>query len=111
MKKNQIRLLLLFIFIISGSYSASAQIIVGVRPPPPIIVRPPRPSRAHVWINEDWEPKGKEYKYAAGHWANPPHPGQRWKKGRWKKNHGGNVWVGGGWRRGKYSQLPLIKST
>ena len=62
MKKNQIRLLLLFIFIISGSYSASAQIIVGVRPPPPIIVRPPRPSRTHVWINEEWEPNGKEKK-------------------------------------------------
>jgi hypothetical protein len=98
MKKNLLKLMLLFVFLISASYSASAQIFVNVRPPVPVIVRPPQPSRDHIWVNEEWEPNGKEYRYTGGHWVNPPHKGDRFREGHWNNRHGGHSWTPGRWK-------------
>ena len=94
------KLFLLLGFLFFVSVSASAQIYVRVRPAVPVIVRPPQPSSAHVWINEEWEPNGGSYRYAGGHWAAPPHPGYYWRSGHWRRHHqDGEEWVRGGWRR------------
>ena len=100
MKKNVLRLLLLSVIIFFGSFYATAQVYVRVRPVAPIVVRTAQPSHAHVWIDEEWEPNGNGYRYSGGHWEKPPHPGYRWRRGHWRRHHGdGERWVAGGWRR------------
>ena len=81
----------------------SAGIYVHTRPPRPhgvVVVRPPRPSRAHVWIAEEWTPSGGSYAYHAGYWAVPPHPGAVWHPGHWvyRPQFGGWIWIAGYWR-------------
>jgi hypothetical protein len=100
MKKKLIKLLLLSVFLFAVSFSVSAQVYVKIRPSVPVLVRPPQPSRAHVWINEEWEPNGAAYRYSGGHWDMPPHPGYIWRQGYWRRHHhDGEEWVRGGWRR------------
>jgi len=97
-KKNA--LLLLFLLGISA-VQASAQIVVRVRPPRPHIVvtsRPVAPSPRHVWIDEDWEPNGAEYRWHGGYWAEPPRPRAMWVPGHWRHAHRGYIWIGGHWR-------------
>lgn len=100
MKKNLLRLVLLFVVVFVVSEYASAQVYVRIRPVAPVVVRTAQPSHDHVWIDEEWEPNGGEYRYTGGHWALPPHPGYHWKRGHWR-HHGndGERWVGGSWRR------------
>jgi hypothetical protein len=78
-----------------------AGIYVGVRPARPrevVVVRPPRPSRAHVWVAEEWTPAGNSYAYHAGYWAVAPHPGAVWIAGHWRHEwHRGYVWIPGHW--------------
>ena len=82
------------------SFSASAQIYVKVRPVAPVVVRTAAPSAAHIWIGEEWEPRGGTYAYVGGHWAAPPHPGWIWVPGHWKRHdRRGEVWVRGHWRK------------
>jgi hypothetical protein len=99
MKKKSIKLLLLFIVLFTVSFSASSQVYVKIRPVVPIVVRPAQPSRDQVWINEEWEPNGGEYRYVGGHWASPPHQGYRRRSGHWQHSRHGEMWVQGGWRR------------
>jgi WXXGXW repeat (2 copies) len=99
MQKNLIKLLLSVVILFTVSFSASSQIYVKVRPVVPVTVRPPQPSPAHVWIDEEWEPRGKDYRYAGGHWATPPHRGYHRTPGRWRHSNHGDVWIQGSWRR------------
>ncbi|HXB42472.1 MAG TPA: hypothetical protein VNV85_00370 [Puia sp.] len=100
MKKNLIKGLFLLAIFFTVSFTVSAQVYVKIRPPVPVIVRPPQPSHAHVWINEEWEPNGGNYRYAGGHWDAPPHPGYRWRSGHWRRHHNdGEEWVRGSWGR------------
>jgi len=100
MKKNLMKALFLLTIFFTVSFAVSAQVYVKIRPPAPVIVRPPQPSNAHVWINEEWEPNGGGYRYAGGHWDVPPHPGYRWRSGHWRRHHhDGEEWVRGSWRR------------
>src|ERR1700761_1485242 len=82
-------------FAISQS-NAQVGIYVHVRPPRPhgvVVVRPARPSRAHVWVAEEWTPAGGTYAYHAGYWAVPPHPGAEWIAGHWRHDGPrGYVW-------------------
>lgn len=98
MKKTLFKLML-FSAIFFGTYwSATAQIYVQIRPVAPVIVQTVRPSPAHIWISEEWDENGHEYKYSGGHWATPPHPGDRWNQGHWNHDeHHGHSWVHGGW--------------
>lgn len=99
MKKNVIKLLFFFIVLVAATHSVSAQVYVHVRPQAPVVVRTEQPSHQHVWINEEWEPNGKEYRYSGGRWVAPPHPGNRWKAGYWKRHkRDGQLWVPGHWR-------------
>jgi WXXGXW repeat (2 copies) len=100
MQKFLSRIAILSVIVMAVSFSASAQVYVRVRPVAPVIVRPVAPSPAHVWIDEEWEPRGGKYVYAGGHWAAPPHPGWMWVSGHWRR-HGpeGEQWVRGHWRR------------
>ena len=99
MKKYLSKLALLSVIALAVSFTASAQIYVRVRPTVPVIVRPAPPSPAHVWIDEEWEPRGGSYVYAGGHWASPPHAGWAWIPGHWKRGGRGEWWVKGHWRR------------
>ncbi len=88
--------------IISLSAVAShAQIIVRVRPPRPRVVvtaRPVQPSRAHVWVDEDWVGEGDHYRWHGGYWAAPPRPRAVWVGGFWKHSRRGDIWIPGHWR-------------
>ena len=83
------------------AFSADAQIIVKVRPPRPHYVRVAPPTPRHVWIEEDWRPRGQEYEFAGGRWAEPPRPGQRWVPGHWANRGNGSVWIEGHWKGGR----------
>jgi hypothetical protein len=99
MKKHLLKIAVLAAIVLAGSFSASAQIYVTVRPPVPVVVRPVAPSPAHIWIDEEWEERGGRYAYVGGHWAAPPHPGWIWIPGHWKREPRGEWWVKGHWRR------------
>ncbi len=99
MKKNLIKLIFLIVILFTVSFSVSAQVYVTIRPPVPVIVRPPQPSHTHVWINEEWEPEGSSYRYSGGHWDAPPHPGYYRRPGHWQSNRRGNMWIQGSWGR------------
>ena len=91
---------ILFVIALAFAFQASAQVYVKIRPVAPVIVRTTAPSPAHVWIGEEWEPRGGKYVYVGGHWAAPPHPGWAWVPGHWKHHdRRGEVWIRGHWRR------------
>jgi hypothetical protein len=104
MNKHLNKMLLMAVLVIAATlgsaFSASAQVYVSVRPVwHPIEHRPPAPSRAHVWIDEEWENRGGNYVAVGGHWAAPPHPGWAWIPGHWAHERRGEYWIAGHWRR------------
>lgn len=81
--------------------AADAQgIYVRIRPSRPAVVahRPPAPSRAHVWVNEEWVPQGGKYAWKGGYWAAPPRARAVYVQGHWQRTRRGNVWISGRWR-------------
>ena len=92
-------LLLTALGLFFGLGSTMAQIEVTVRPAIPHYARVVQPSPRHVWIDEEWEPRGGSYVFVGGHWAEPPHPGWMWVGGHWARRGRGEVWVAGHWRR------------
>jgi len=80
-----------------GAYGSMAQIYVNVRPPMPRYERVVAPSPRHVWIDEDWEPRGNSYAFVGGHWAEPPRRGARWQGGSWSHTKHGHQWKPGRW--------------
>jgi hypothetical protein len=98
MKKKLIKLLLLGAILFSVSPTASAQIYVRIRPTFTVPQRPPRPSNLHIWVNEDWQPDGRSYRYSGGHWEAPPRRGYYRSQGYWKRTRQGQTWVKGQWR-------------
>jgi hypothetical protein len=99
MKKRLSKMFFLMLVAFSISFAASAQIYVQIRPTFPVVVRPPQPSRGYVWVNEEWEPNGNEYRYSGGRWEAPSHPGYYRRQGYWKQSSRGNTWVRGGWQQ------------
>jgi len=100
MKNFLFKMILGCILLFSLSFSVQAQIFVKVRPTVTFSERPMRPSQQHVWIGDEWTPNGDTYRNVGGHWAIPPHQGNRWRAGHWRR-HGrdGEAWVGGRWGR------------
>jgi len=98
MKNIKKFLFLLMVVIASGTFCASAQVEVMARPVLPHYERTVAPSPRHVWIDEDWEPRGSGYAFIGGRWAEPPTPGGMWVPGHWKHRHGNWVWIPGHWR-------------
>ena len=93
------KLLFILALILScGAYTSMAQIEVNIRPERPHYERPAPPSPGHVWIDEEWEPRGGAYVFVGGHWAAPPRPGIAWIPGHWKRRPREWVWIPGHWR-------------
>lgn len=81
--------------------SSDAQIVVRARlhrPGTVVVARPLRPSPRHVWVSEEWVPRGGTYVYREGYWAERPRPRAVWVSGRWHHRPGGYVWIAGHWR-------------
>jgi hypothetical protein len=98
MKRFQKIIGVLFIVMMSLSYSANAQFVVHVRPARPHYVRVVAPSPRHVWIDEDWEWRNGAYVFVGGHWVEPPRKGGIWVTGHWRRRPNGWTWVPGHWR-------------
>lgn len=83
-----------------GAVKSNAQgIYIRVRPAEPVrIAPPPAPSRAHVWVEGEWETREGRYVYKPGYWVLPPRPHARWIRGHWRHFRGGWAWVPGHWR-------------
>jgi hypothetical protein len=90
--------LILGLALTCGAYGSMAQIIVTVRPHRPHIQRSQPPGPHHVWIEEDWAPRGNTYEFRGGRWEEPPQNNAIWVPGHWKDTRGGSVWVPGQWR-------------
>jgi hypothetical protein len=100
MKKYVLNVVILsFLAIGAGTYSASAQIYVSVHPVWAPVRRPPPPSPAHIWIDEDWVWRGGRYVAIGGRWEAPPRPGFVWFPGRWAHSGRGDRWIAGRWGR------------
>lgn len=98
MKKIFNRIVVLLVLAMAVSFTASAQISVTIRPTHPVIVRTVAPSRAHVWVDEDWAWRDGKYVATGGYWAAPPYPAARWVPGHWARRRGGWYWIPGHWR-------------
>ncbi len=99
MKNLKSVLVMLGLFLFIGYNGNAQEIIIKARPPMPHYVRVAPPSPRHVWIDEEWEPRGGTYVFAGGRWAEPPHPGMAWVPGHWANRPHGQVWIRGHWRR------------
>lgn len=80
------------------SISGYSQIYIRMRPERPKYVRVAAPTTRHVWIEDDWEPRGGQYVFVGGRWAEPPRPKAVWAAGHWAKRPRGWVWIPGHWR-------------
>jgi hypothetical protein len=98
--KKTFKLLIALIILVSGSImnSYAQEIIIRERPVRPHYERIAAPSPRHVWIEEEWEPRGGRYVFVGGRWAEPPHPGLAWIPGHWAARPRGEVWIPGHWR-------------
>lgn len=98
--KTGMLLLILTVGIVAES---TAQVVVRVRPARPrtavVVHIPPSPSPRHVWVAEDWRPRGRGYVWSGGYYVVPPHPRAAWIPGHWVNRHRGWVWIPGRWRR------------
>lgn len=57
-----------------------------------------RPGPDYVWIDGYWAGEPGHYRWVAGRWDRPPHPGARWVAPRWDHRGGNYVFIQGGWR-------------
>lgn len=87
--------LIVVIALLLGSCAPS---VVAVRPGPVTVVRPLRPSPAHVWVSGGYVWRGGRYRYVDGYWAVPRRHRQTYVEGYWKPVRRGYVWVPGYWR-------------
>lgn len=93
--------LILMVALFMASTASYAQFVVKVRPVRPttvVVRRPAAPSPRHVWVEEDWVPKGNTYVWHGGYYAAPPRNGARYVRGHWRNTRRGSVWVAGRWR-------------
>jgi hypothetical protein len=98
MKKYFSRVALAVLLVVGFSAASSAQVIVRVRPTPPVVVRTAPPSPRHVWIDGGWVERGGRYVWVDGYWA-VPRRGYHWAPGYWARRRGGYVYIRGHWVR------------
>lgn len=98
MKTIKKSLLILAVALTCGAYTSMAQIYVHVRPHRPHYERVVAPTPRHVWIDEEWEPRGNDYVFVGGRWVLPPRDHVRWIPGHWRATPNGDVWIAGHWR-------------
>ncbi|MEO8884424.1 MAG: hypothetical protein ABI367_00060 [Mucilaginibacter sp.] len=101
MKNIRKVLMLLTAMLLFGVGNSNAQLVVRFRPNRPgprVVIREGRPSPRHVWVDEEWVPRGRTYVYRRGHWAEPVRSDAVWVAGHWDHRLRGYVWVAGHWR-------------
>lgn len=102
MNKFAKTLALLIVMTLAAGANSYAQFVVRVRPARPVtrvvVRRPPAPSPAHVWVDEDWTARGGKYVWHGGYYAAPPRRGAVYVQGHWNQTRRGSVWVPGHWR-------------
>ena len=77
----------------------SAQVVVRVGPPAPLVERrAPAPGPGYVWTPGYHRWDGRAYVWMPGAWVRPPHPHAHWVRAHWVHRHGGWVLVEGHWR-------------
>jgi hypothetical protein len=80
-------------------FSATAEVVVRVRPPHIVVERrAPPPGRDYVWTSGYHRWDGNAYAWTPGMWQQPPRPHARWVAHRWRHQGGGWVLVEGHWR-------------
>jgi len=85
--------------VFAATNSNAQGIYIRVRPAEPVrIAPPPAPSRAHIWVEGEWEVREGRYVYKPGYWILPPRPHARWIRGHWRHYRGGWAWIPGHWR-------------
>ncbi len=89
---------ILAIFILGAAFDSSAQVYIKVRPARPHYERRAAPGPRHIWVEEDWEPRGGTYVFVGGRWVEPPRPRAVWIAGHWVHRPRGWVWIRGHWR-------------
>jgi hypothetical protein len=78
---------------------ATAQVIIRVAPPAPIVeAHDHAPHPGWVWVDGYHRWDGHRYVWVHGHWAHPPHPGAVWVAHRYEHRGDGYVLVEGHWR-------------
>ena len=79
--------------------AASAQVVVRIGPPAPVVERRiPPPGAGYVWTPGYHRWDGRAYVWTPGAWVLAPRPGARWVAHRWVRRNGGWVLVEGHWR-------------
>ncbi|MFN0106169.1 MAG: YXWGXW repeat-containing protein [Bryobacteraceae bacterium] len=80
--------------------SASAEVVVTVAPPRPIVERRiASPGRGYVWTPGFHRWDGRAYVWAPGAWVLPPRPRAVWVPAKWvRRPVRGWVFVEGHWR-------------
>ena len=99
MKKHIRKSLMMLAVVLSFSFAATAQIVIKLRPPAPVVkIRPAIPAPGHVWVNGGYTWRSGKYIYSDGYWVKPPKGRHHWTDGKWKRKRGGWVWIPGRWR-------------
>jgi WXXGXW repeat (2 copies) len=93
---------LIFGLLIAGQICVAQEVIIRERPVRPRYERVVAPSPRHIWIEEEWEPRGATYVFVGGRWAEPPAPGMEWIPGHWAQRPRGEVWIRGHWRERRH---------
>jgi len=78
-------------FLLAGAATASAQVVVQVRPPHAVIERRGHPpERGYIWTPgyQRWD--GNRYNWVGGQWQRPPRANAHWVPARWVRH--GNHW-------------------
>ena len=92
----------LFLILMLGSLSGSAQVVVKVKPnrPAHAINKPAQAKAEHIWIDGHWQydHHKKEYVWIQGRWVkeNKDH---HWVEGHWEAKDDGFIWVPGHWKK------------
>jgi hypothetical protein len=100
MKKNLSKIIALFVVALTLSFTASAQLVVKIRPSYTVVrERPAPPSPRHVWVEDEWVWHADHYDHVDGYWAEPGPGYHEWVAGHWRgtERHGWR-WVPGHWR-------------
>ncbi len=80
------------------SFTAHAQMVVDVPPPPlPIYEQPPIPEPGYIWTPGYWASDGYDFYWVPGTWVLAPQPGLLWTPGYWSWVSGTYVFQEGYW--------------
>ncbi|MES2704510.1 MAG: YXWGXW repeat-containing protein [Bacteroidota bacterium] len=95
-------LLLSAIALVTGIYTADAQVYVKQKPGKPDKIKVKGDAHpGEVWIDEDWQPKESTYVWNGERWERVPKPDMQWVAGYWVEKQRGWVWVPGHWEERK----------